>query len=499
MPDEKPFLNELSKLKKKFNSINQPASEKKLIKLMNLANKYYDKVYLKFKNNPNVNAFDNCSQNFNEIKLLLKNKKATPLINNLYIEAWISTLYSDVHALNLEIETEDQLNELIGKIQAIGTDFEKLSAKNETSNLNLSVKGAVDLLKYIQNFENTWKVNKIKLLADIHYNLGLTLEEKSNLEKALLYFMQSKKLYNEAAKITAAVNMNFKKRLSENGLSKEKLEKAADQTEEKIQSLLSGKNPTESQKKLHIHLQRIPDFPSKRIIVNEFPFAQSIEENRAIEIKSLTEKKGLTSKIKRKSNEESTYLETKKQKIDLWAIERKKILEVFHSLKIDIDLDKIRLKIGSISKQKAIAYNNRAIYLVEDINNIKLNYSHSEKIKFLNDAIKYLTNSLEIYKNINFTEEKNNIEHCIKAISSSLKNIIEAYINQITKPEDSLSMKTQASPTKPIRSISEEKLREYQPIFSNRLVCKFFMNSFSKDNTQNTNSETIEKIASIYI
>lgn len=116
---------------------------------MNLANKYYDKVYLKFKNNPNVNAFDNCSQNFNEIKLLLKNKKTTPLINNLYIEAWISTLYSDVHALNLEIETEDQLNELIGKIQAIGTDFEKLSAKNETSNLNLSVKGAVDLLKYI--------------------------------------------------------------------------------------------------------------------------------------------------------------------------------------------------------------------------------------------------------------------------------------------------------------------------------------------------------------
>jgi copper chaperone CopZ len=97
-------------------------------------------------------------------------------------------------------------------------------------------------------------------------------------------------------------------------------------------------------------------------------------------------------------------------------------------------------------------------------------------------VVELLTKSAEIYKNLNLTEEKNNIEHCINTISASLKNILA----------DSLSMKTQASPKKTVESISQKNLRKYQPT-SERLATIFFKNLYS-DNIQNTNFETTEKL-----
>lgn len=204
MPVKKFFLSDTSKFCKAIHSNNTQQFEKNLKKLMNQANENYDKIYRKTKNNPDIEKFNTCREAFSQIKSIIElTANFTPLINKLYFEAWISTLYSDVHALNLQVETETQLKELIGKIQAIEVNFEKLSAENKKSHLNLNIEGAVDLLKYIQNFENTWKINKIKLLAYIYFNFGLTLEKKSNLEKALIYFTQSKNSYNEAAKIAA--------------------------------------------------------------------------------------------------------------------------------------------------------------------------------------------------------------------------------------------------------------------------------------------------------
>ncbi len=87
---------------------------------MDQANDNYDKIYNDSKNDPDIDKFNTCRINFSQIKSIIESKaNSSPLINKLYLEAWIYTLYSEVHALNVKIETESQLNELTGKIQAV--------------------------------------------------------------------------------------------------------------------------------------------------------------------------------------------------------------------------------------------------------------------------------------------------------------------------------------------------------------------------------------------
>jgi len=55
------------------------------------------------------------------------------------------------------------------------------------------------LLKYIANFEETWKTKKKRLLADATFNFAETLVEQSNFQSAFDHFERSKNLYAEAA------------------------------------------------------------------------------------------------------------------------------------------------------------------------------------------------------------------------------------------------------------------------------------------------------------
>ena len=480
MPVKKSFLNDTSKFYKAIYSNSPQQFEKDLKKLMNQANENYDKIYRKSKNNPDIEKFNTCRENFSQIKSIIELKaSSTPLINKLYLEAWISTLYSDVHALNLQVETKTQLKELIGKIQAIEVDFEKLSAESKKFPFNLDIEGTVDLLQYIQNFENTWKINKIKLLADIYFNFGLTLEENSNLENALIYFTRSKNSYKEAAKIAAdsAISMNFKKGTLENELSKGKLEKAVDQTQKKIQSLLNKKNPEASLKELCIHLQRIPDSASKWTIVNESSPAESIKEKQEIKF---NDKNNFSSKIKRKFNKESIYPEPKKQKIDFRTLDCKKILYKFND--ININLSELTNTKKSFDERKAIVHNNYAIYLIECLNNQGKNFTHYKKLEFLQKAAQLLKNSAKFYKKADLVKEKGYIIECIATINSCQKNL-KTQNQPLTHQKDS-SIETQGFRTKSLTH--SDKMRQYQTTFSTRLAYRFFNTNLPENNLQTT-------------
>lgn len=426
---------------------------------MELANKYYNEIYRKYEKNPDIEKFSFCKKNFYRIKTIIQLKNESLINTPLYLEAWISTLYSDKHALNLEPETEKQLIALNKKLQEIGTEFKQLFT--EKSRLDLIDEKTTKIIKYINNFGLTWKIHEKRILADATFNFAEILVENSDFEGSINYFTESMRLYKNAAEN------------AENKLEKKQLLKFVSQTNsrrEKIKKIISqnmltkSNNANDQTEKLTLHFKKLHNSIPKWIIVNPQP--------RALEIK----------KRKRSLSKEPFQFKAKKQKIDLWTIECEKILDKFKCLNIAIDLAHLSNNTKTFDERKAIAHNNYAIFLIEDLNNKEKNYSYSKKNAFLNKVVELLTKSAEIYKNLNLTEEKNNIEHCINTISASLKNILA----------DSLSMKTQASPKKTVESISQKNLRKYQPT-SERLATIFFKNLYS-DNIQNTNFETTEKL-----
>lgn len=519
MPAKKSFLSNTSKFYKPRDSNN--SLEKDLKKLMNQANDNYNKIYRKSKNNPDTEKFNTCREDFNQIKSIIELKaNSTPLINKLHLEAWISTLYSDVHALNLQVETETQLKELIGKIQAIEADFEKLSAENKKTDLNLNIEGAVDLVKYIQNFKNTWKINKIRLLADIYFNFGLTLLENSNLEKALIYFRQSKNAYNEAAKIAA-------NSASVGELSKEKLVKAADQTQEKIQSLLN-KNPEVSLKELRIHLQRIPDSGSKWTIINESSPAQTIKEKRAIEeVKSFNEKTDPSSKVKRKSNEEPTYSETKKPKIDLaivthpkkfqWKKECEELLNEFKLMGINYNRSNTNIDQKSPYRIKADICFKSALSKTENLMYLQKNVSNDKKLQYLKEIERYFSKSIYFYKEAGLIHKKGKIIHCQDTLVSTINEFkTSIYMGKFpikpkvisrkseislffpknvdlgtSKSKDFSPMNTEKYQTKAVISLPKEKFLQYQHTYSTRYVQNFFRDYSLEQNLTNHQNQKI--------
>lgn len=438
MPIQKKILIATPEFEKETQT-NHLKFEDHVISLISSANKFYNKIYLESKTNLDIKKFSACKKKFNDIKLVIESKKIfTPLINKLYIEAWISTLYSDKHALNLEPKTEKQLTILNEKIQEIGSEFNQLLIKK--SSLELKDERNIFLLNYIDDFEYFWKTIEKRLLADGTFNFAETLVKQTNFEHALHYFEKAKNLYAEAAS-NAADNTTHKKSLKFSKQTVARLKEIKNKHLEKCSNKI--------EKTLPILFQRLSE-SSEWTIVNKPSLAPS---------------------IKRKANETLVYSKTKKQKINVWDIQCEKILEKFRDYKIDINLNKIKLKIGSFSMRKAIAHNNYAIFLIENLNSLEKNYCHSEKVKFLNKAITLLTKSKEIYENANLVAEKNKIRCCIDTVRSSLKSV-KTDINQINKVVNSPSMKTPALLTNP-RTVSKD-LRAYQPILSDRKISMMF-------------------------
>lgn len=484
MPTKKKyFLIDASEFEKAVKINNPQELEKYLMKLMELANEYYDEIYRKYEKNPDIEKFNFCKQNFNRIKSIIQLKES--LINTpLYLEAWISMLYSEVHALNLEPKTIEELNELIETIQTVGTSFKQLLTTIPC--LDLSNENSARLLKYIDAFEHTWKTKKERLLADIHFNFAETLVEQSNFQQGLYHFEKAENLYMEAA--NAADNTNGNKMLLEfSKQTKKRLEEIKTQPLEDYSNKLC--------KKLSIQLQRLPDSPSKWTIVNTSPPAQSIEENQAIEVKSFTEKKCLSSKIKRKSNEESTYLETKKQKIDpsiaypnkiksRWEKKCAQLLNKLDEIKIENyklqssssnQHELIRFK-ASLASQYAIDIIKKLILTNEKLNNAK-------KLDYLKQAERASANSINFYNLAGLIREKGKAiqyQNILTSIINEFEVPIKAKKCQIKNKVISKTIQTSLSKSK----IVCKDLRAYQRTLSDRQISIMFKTSFIEESCQ---------------
>lgn len=486
---KKSFLIDASEFEKAVKINNPQELEKYLMKLMELANEYYDEIYRKYEKNPDIEKFNFCKQNFNRIKFIIQLKES--LINTpLYLEAWISMLYSEVHALNLEPKTVEELNELIETIQTVGTSFKQLLTTMPC--LDLSNENSARLLKYIDAFEYTWKTKKKRLLADIHFNFAETLAEQSNFQQALYHFEKAENLYTEAA--NAADNTNDNKMLLEfSNQTKKRLGVIKSKIKTHPLEVYSNKLG----KELRIQLQKLPDSPSKWTIVNTSPPAQSIEKNQAIEIKSFTEKTGLSSKIKRKSNEESIYLETKKQKIDpsiaypkkikfRWKIECEQLLNKLDEIKIENyklqssssnQHELIRFK-ASLASQYAIDIIKKLILTNEKLNNTK-------KLDYLKQAEKASANSINFYNQAGLIREKGKAIQCQNILTSIINEFevpIKAKKCQIKNKVISKTIQTSLSKSK----IVCKDLRAYQPTLSDRQISIMFKTSFIEESCQST-------------
>lgn len=273
---------------------------------MKLANEKYDAVYRESKHDPDIENFSLCLKNFKEIKSIIEQKGNPSKLNKFYFEAWISMLYSDVHALNLEPETEDQLNELNEKIQAIGTDFKQLLTKK--SNLDPKDESSIKLLKYIDDFKKNWESKKNMLLGHANYNFAEILVEKSSLKMAVDYFTKSNNFYINAA------NESYK------ALDKTKLVTFAEQTKARLEEiktllLLDDRNCRNSVKKLKIHLQKLPDsITSSWTIINETTLSQASTEKSITTHVIKNSKLSNPTKRRRELHEKSIHPEAKKIK-----------------------------------------------------------------------------------------------------------------------------------------------------------------------------------------
>lgn len=476
------------------NANNEKDLEKHLTAIMTVANAHYNTVYRMYKNKPNIEKFSFCKENFQKIKSIIELKgNSTALINKIYLEAWISTLYSDVHALNLDPETEEELIKLNKKLLAIGTDFRKLQTKK--ASLDSKDENSVTLLEYIDDFEQTWKTKEKRLIADSHYNFAETLVEKSKIELEDKANGQINQV--EAAMKFLAKAVNFYKQAN--------LSKSADQTEQRIKELeRTAKEFQDSCKNNHFTSHPVKELvvvlrrtspPLKHAAITwtasykEAPKETSDKLPEVVDqsvLPIVTQKITVSDAIKptqrKRKSFDNDFKPAKKIKKTrpisasnneletLWATEQKNILNKFSQLEIDINTNKINLKIGSFAERRAIVHNNYAIFLIEDLNNAEKNYSESEKLVFLKKAEQLLEKAAEFYEKANLSEKKNRIEQCVRTIRSSLTTLK----TNITKPEATSSIKTKAC-KKPIMTLSDEKYREYQGAYSARLAFKFFI------------------------
>lgn len=436
-------------VQQKHNQVNE-GLENFLTSLMKTAKDHYETVYLKSKKKLNINAFSACKEKFQKIMSVIEHvENPTQLTNQLYFEAWISLLYADVHALNLDPDTEVKLNALHKKILEIETDFNQLQTKK--SSLELS--NSYSQLNYINDFHQFWLINKNRLLADCYYNFAEFFIKKSNFKKAIFYFKKSVNFYNETAK--KSINpFHQKKFLGLANLTNQRCECAIEQFNENQYSTL-----TPPLKKLIVHLQKIPNSLSRWKVIN---------------------KKSLFSQSKTKSSLKEINKNSKKIKkilphcelAFLWKTARKKILDKFIEFNLDINLINLSNQKKSINERKAIVHNNYAIYLIESLIT-NTNYTEPEKLPFLEKAEQLLKKSSKLYENVDLLEKKLNVEQCANYIRSTRDNL-ENTIKDFS-----------VATSKPITPF-EKKYLEYQHTYSTRYALKFFKAIPMVENKQNS-------------
>lgn len=448
-------------------SLNKQELENRLISLMKAANEHYKTVYLKSKKKLDIAAFNSCKEEFQKIKSIIESEgNPTQLTNALYFEAWISILYSDVHALNLDLETEKKLNALHKKILAVEADFNQLQTKKSSLDTNDNN----SQLSYIDSFQKFWFINKNRLQADCYYNLAEFFIKKLNFKKSIRYLKKAVIFYKETAE------------KSINSIQKAKFINLAAKTNERIEFVMEQFNKnqynalTPPLKKLILHFQKLPNSLSRWKIINK---------------KSLFSSKALSQTIHKVKNSSSSYPRKRKKKLvkklmsndintqttkkikknpsiynsgSLWNTSRKKILDEF--INIEINLVHLSNPKKSYDERKAIAYNNYALFLVENLNNPKKNCLETEKLASLKKAEQQLEKSIEFY-NID------GVTHCISLIRS-----IRKYFENHIKGTPGLN----------------EQYHEYQHRYSTRYARQFFKGSSSTDNKQGSTQQTIKKM-----
>jgi len=140
------------------NSTKREALKLQLKSLMKIAKQEYLKVYKENEDNEqlDIKAFSACKEKFQKIKSIIEENltlTTSESIKIFYYDAWISALYADVNALNLNLETEEQLNEVNLKITGIHTRFNALLTKKEKSSSDLNL--PTSLISYINRFKET--------------------------------------------------------------------------------------------------------------------------------------------------------------------------------------------------------------------------------------------------------------------------------------------------------------------------------------------------------
>lgn len=265
----------------------------------------------------------------------------------------------------------------------------------------------------------------------------------------------------------------------------------------------SEKNPcntlTPPLKKLLIHLKKLPH-SSQWKIINDAPLLFSSQAKSSLKTSHVVKHATPSYAAKRKralfvdltSDDKLNPQKNKKTKKDspmyplgpLWLMARRRIIDQFKQLNIDIDLTHLLSNETSFDERKAIVYNNYAIFLIEDLNNPEKKYSDTGKISALKKAEQLLKKSIRLYKKANLSEKKQALEQCINSIQSTISGL-EAKRDETTTPKDSSPMNTQRYRSQSIINFPKEYFFEYQPIFSNRLAYKFFNASLPEDQDKN--------------
>lgn len=430
------------------NANNEKDLEKHLTAIMTVANAHYNTVYSMYKNNPNIEKFSFCKENFQKIKSIIELKgNSTALINKIYLEAWISTLYSDVHALTLDPETEEELIKLNKKLLAIGTDFRKLQTKK--ASLDSKDENSVTLLEYIDDFEQTWKTKEKRLIADSHYNFAETLVEKSKIELEDKANGQINQV--EAAMKFLAKAVNFYKQAN--------LSKSADQTEQRIKELeRTAKEFQDSCKNNHFTSHPVKELvvvlrrtspPLKHAAITwtasykEAPKETSDKLPEVVDqsvLPIVTQKITVSDAIKptqrKRKSFDNDFKPAKKVKIDpaiaphhkiksQWKKECEHLLNEFSQMRINDKLEGILNPFHkkSFNERRAIACNNYAITIIMDLINSKKNAADSEKLELLEKAKKQFLNSSNFYTQTNLLKEKDKAKQCINILTLSIKKL----------------------------------------------------------------------------
>lgn len=424
----KETLNNLSILiKSKFEEAEKASSQQELENcltgLMKLVNNYYDNVKVYLEGKPNIEGFSFCKQNFSQIKSFIESREnLTNLTKKLHLEAWISALYSDVHALDLRIKTQEQLEELNKKIQDIGIDFKQLALATEKSSLKLIDESYSGLIEYVNNFGNTWKTKEKRLLADSHYNFALTLVENSNYPEAINYLEKSITFYKNAAEIASETDKN-------------ELLAFVKQTN-KLLEKIKTENAKNLAKELIIRLKKLAKSSGQLAVVNEATLPQSTKKE--LQVTNVIQKDPFQIKGKRKSKKEFIHVKTKKVKIDPPSITKAKHPEIkFQPKKTETEreqllteLEKIGIKnykLGDPSQKsdfiryKASVASKSAIEIIGKLSFAKKDLSDDEKLS--EKAQSAFLNAIKFYKQIGLVKEKWKVTQCIVTLTESITKL----------------------------------------------------------------------------